>query len=83
MISFVMKDGRLQMTEQFMMIPAFVDIWERDKKKEKKHANSLLFYVYLMCDLSEDEFKEIMLTGGKDEQGTPRRGPNVLEQNND
>jgi protocatechuate 4,5-dioxygenase alpha chain len=36
-----------------------------------------------MCKLSEDEFKEIMLTGGKDEQGVPRRGPNVLEQNND
>lgn len=33
-----------------------------------------------MCDLTEDEFKEIMLTGGKDEQGKPRRGPNVLEQ---
>jgi hypothetical protein len=54
MISFVMKDGRLQMTEQFMMIPQFVDIWERDKTERKEHANKLLFYVYLMADLSED-----------------------------
>lgn len=53
MISFEMKDGRLQMTEQFLMIPQFVDIWERDKSKTKDHANKLLFYIYLMCDLSE------------------------------
>jgi protocatechuate 4,5-dioxygenase alpha chain len=33
-----------------------------------------------MCDLTEDEFKEVMLTGGKDQQGNPRRGPNVLEK---
>lgn len=33
-----------------------------------------------MCGITEDEFREIMLTGGKDQQGNPRRGPNVLEQ---
>ncbi len=31
-----------------------------------------------MCGLTEDEFREIMLTGGKDLQGNPRNGPNVL-----
>lgn len=36
-----------------------------------------------MCGISEDEFKEIMLTGGKDELGQPRRGPNVLETTDD
>ncbi len=36
-----------------------------------------------MCNLTEDEFKEIMLTGGKDEQGAPRRGPNILERGDD
>ena len=36
-----------------------------------------------MCGLTEDEFKEVMLTGGKDEQGAPRRRPNVLEQSDD
>ena len=36
-----------------------------------------------MCNLTEDEFKEIMLTGGKDEQGAPRRGPNILEHGDD
>ena len=36
-----------------------------------------------MCNLTEDEFKEIMLTGGKDEQGEPRRGPNILERGDD
>ena len=36
-----------------------------------------------MCNLTEDEFKEIMLTGGKDEQGEPRRGPNILERSDD
>jgi hypothetical protein len=36
-----------------------------------------------MSGISEDEFKEIMLTGGKDELGQPRRGPNVLETTDD
>ena len=36
-----------------------------------------------MCNLTEDEFKEIMLTGGKDEQGEPRRGPNILGRSDD
>ena len=36
-----------------------------------------------MCGITEDEFREIMLTGGKDEQGRPRRGPNVLERRDD
>ena len=35
-----------------------------------------------MCDMTEDEFKEVMITGGKDQQGNPRRGPNVLEKSN-
>ncbi len=35
-----------------------------------------------MCDMTEDEFKEVMITGGKDQQGDPRRGPNALEKNN-
>lgn len=32
-----------------------------------------------MCDMTEDEFREVMITGGKDQAGNPRRGPNVLE----
>jgi hypothetical protein len=34
-----------------------------------------------LCDRAPDG--EIMLTGGKDECGKPRRGPNALEQSND
>lgn len=34
-----------------------------------------------MCQMTEDEFKDVMITGGKDQQGNPRRGPNVLEKN--
>lgn len=33
-----------------------------------------------MSGITEDEFREIMLTGGKDPAGEPRREPNVLEQ---
>ena len=53
MISFTMKDGRLQMEETFLMIPEFVAVWEFDKTKSKLHANKLLFYIYLMCDLQD------------------------------
>jgi len=35
-----------------------------------------------MCGMTEEEFIEVMITGGKDQQGNPRRGPNVLEQGN-
>lgn len=54
MIKFTMKDGRLQMTQEFLMIPEFTDVWNRDKTKEKQHAHDILFYVYLMCDLQDD-----------------------------
>ena len=33
-----------------------------------------------MCGMTEEEFKEVMMTGGKDQQGKPRRGSNVLEK---
>jgi len=36
-----------------------------------------------MCGLTEDEFREIMLTGGKDEQGNPRLRRNIPGQSND
>lgn len=36
-----------------------------------------------MSGITEDEFRQIMLTGGKDEQGAPRRGPNALERGDD
>lgn len=35
-----------------------------------------------MCGMSEEEFREVMLTGGKDQQGDPRRKPNVLRGEN-
>lgn len=34
-----------------------------------------------MCGMTEDEFREVMLTGGKDRDGVPRKGPNSLEKN--
>ena len=54
MITFTMKSGRLQMEESFLMVPEFVTIWKSDKTKDKKNAHKLLFYVYLMCDLTEN-----------------------------
>ena len=36
-----------------------------------------------MSGISEEEFKEIMLTGGKDEFGAPRGKRKALEQGND
>ena len=36
-----------------------------------------------MSGFTEDEFREIMLTGGKDPQGKPRREPKVLERGDD
>lgn len=36
-----------------------------------------------MSGISEDEFKKIMLTGGRDEYGAPRGKPGMLESGND
>lgn len=33
-----------------------------------------------MCDMTEDEFKEVLLSGGKDALGRPRREPHGLEK---
>ena len=35
-----------------------------------------------MSDMTEDEFKQVMLTGGKDLQGLPRRETDALTNNN-
>ncbi|HNP34401.1 MAG TPA: protocatechuate 4,5-dioxygenase subunit alpha [Woeseiaceae bacterium] len=34
-----------------------------------------------MCGMTEDEFRNVMLTGGKDQLGNPRGRTNVLEKN--
>ena len=36
-----------------------------------------------MSDMTEDEFKQVMLTGGKDLQGHPRRETDAVTNNND
>ena len=36
-----------------------------------------------MSGMSEEAFKQILLTGGKNQEGNPRRGKNVLESNDD
>ncbi len=33
-----------------------------------------------MCDLTEEQFRQVMITGGKDQQGEPRCGRSVLEK---
>jgi protocatechuate 4,5-dioxygenase alpha chain len=35
-----------------------------------------------MSDMTEDEFKQVMLTGGKDMQGLPRRETDTVTNNN-
>ena len=49
-----------------------------------RHDRRSMQYVgAAMSGVSEDEFKQIMLTGGKDQEGNPRRGPNVLGRRDD
>lgn len=49
-----------------------------------RHDRRSMQYVgAAMSGVTEDEFKQIMLTGGKDQEGNPRGGPNVLESRDD
>jgi len=63
-----MKEGRLQMEPSFLMVPEFVSIWEWDKTKNHKKGHQLLFYVYLMCDLSDDCPTKDLDLSNKDQQ---------------
>ena len=54
MIRFEFRKERIVITPQFFLFEEFVAIWKSDRKPDKPRANKLLFFIFLLCDLTED-----------------------------
>jgi hypothetical protein len=54
MIKFEFRKEKIVTSPQFYLFKEFTDIWKWDKTPGKPRANKLLFFVFLLCDLSED-----------------------------
>lgn len=54
MIKFEFRKEKLVTTPQFFLFKEFTAIWKWDKSIGKPKAHKLFFFVFLLCDLSED-----------------------------
>jgi len=51
---FEFRDEKIVIDFRFYMFKEFVDIWNKDKSKEKLNANRMLYFVFLLCDIGKD-----------------------------
>ncbi len=51
---FEFRDGKMVTDFRFFMFKEFVDIWTGDKSKSKLNANKMLYFIFLLCDISKD-----------------------------
>jgi len=54
MFTLNFRKERVVLDYKFYLFKEFVDIWKSDKTKTKNRANSLLYFVYLMADINEE-----------------------------
>lgn len=54
MIKFEFRKEKVVLTPQFHLFQEFIDIWKSDRKVSKPRANKIFFFIFLLCDLSED-----------------------------
>ena len=45
-----LKNSRVVISPEALLIPEFQKIWEKDKSKDKEKALKELSYVYFICD---------------------------------
>ena len=48
------RKERVVLDYKFFLFKEFVDIWKYDRTKTKNKANQLLYFVYLMADINEE-----------------------------
>ena len=53
-LKFTFEKERIVLDAKFFMIKEFVDIWRHDRSKGKKKAHRMLYFIFLLCDISED-----------------------------
>lgn len=54
MIKFNFRKEKIVTSPQFYLFKEFVAIWKFDRSNEKLKANKLLYFIFLLCDISED-----------------------------
>lgn len=50
-LEFEFRKEKIVLDAKFFMFKEFTDIWKYDKTTSKLKANSLLYFVYLLCDI--------------------------------
>lgn len=53
-LKFEFRQDKIVLDVKVLMFKEFTDIWNYDKTKAKVKANQLLHFVFLLCDLSQD-----------------------------
>lgn len=51
---FEFRKEEIVIDAKFLMFKEFTNVWNYDKTKTKKKSHSLLFFVYLLCDLTQE-----------------------------
>ena len=54
MLQFIFRKERIELNYKFFLFKEFVDIWKSDKTKTKNKANSMLYFVFLLSDISDE-----------------------------
>jgi hypothetical protein len=53
-LQFEFRKEKIVLNAKLFMFDEFTAIWKHDKTKGKLKANSLLYFVYLLCDIGEN-----------------------------
>lgn len=53
-LQFKFRKEKIILDAKFFMFKEFVDIWEWDKTKSKDKANPMLYFIWMLCDLGEE-----------------------------
>lgn len=57
---FEFREEKIVTDFRFFMFKEFTDIWTKDRSKGKLKANRMLYFIFLLCDLGEDNpLKEV------------------------
>ena len=51
---FEFRDEKIVTDFRFFMFKEFVDIWTKDKGKDKLKANRMLYFIFLLCDIGQE-----------------------------
>ena len=53
-LQFEFRKDKIVLDAKFFMFKEFSAIWKHDKTKDKLKANQILFFIYLLCDIGQE-----------------------------